>query len=129
MPPWTALVTVVLVAEYYAFAGLVYLARRRTGIRAPAMVGDPGLERAIRVHLNTLEKLAIVVPTLWITAWSVGDGPAALAGAGWGASRLVYAAGYLRSARGRTLGAIIGDVFEIGLLALATYGVASTWPS
>jgi glutathione S-transferase len=127
MPSWTALVTVVLVAQYYAFTVPIYAARRRSGIRAPAMVGDTGLERAIRVHLNTLEKLAIVFPTLWITAWSVGDAPAAIAGAGWGASRIVYAAGYLRSARWRTPGAILGDVFEIGLLVLATYGLLATW--
>ena len=129
MPSWTALVTVVLIVEYYALTVPIYAARRRCGIRPPAMVGDPGLERAVRVHLNTLEKLAIVFPTLWITAWSVGDGPAAVAGAGWGASRIVYAAGYLRSARGRTFGAILGDVFEIGLVALSTYGIVSTWRS
>jgi hypothetical protein len=122
LPAWTALVTVVLVAEYYSFARLVALARRRTGIKAPAMVGDPALERTIRVHLNTLEKLAVVMPTLWIAAGTVGDLPAAAIGGAWGATRIVYAIGYLRSPRGRWAGAILGDACEILLVVLAGYG-------
>jgi glutathione S-transferase len=125
VPAWTALVTVALVAEYYLFTLPIYAARRSTGIRAPAMQGHPDLDRAIRVHLNTLEKLLIVFPTLWIAAWTVGDLPAAVSGAAWGVSRVIYAVGYLRSARGRTLGALLGDVVEVGLLGLAGYGVVA----
>jgi glutathione S-transferase len=109
MPPFTAIVTVAIVIEYWAFAGLVTIARYRTGIRAPAMVGHPDLEHAIRVHLNTLEKLAIVVP-------------AAATAAAWAATRILYAVGYLHSPRGRTVGAILGDVCEAVLVALAGYG-------
>ena len=122
MPAWTALVTVLIVAEYYAFTLPVLLARRRTGIRAPAMSGHPDLDRAIRVHLNTHEKLMVVLPLLWVAAFTVGDRPAAIAAAAWAATRLVYAVGYLRSARGRTLGSLLGDVFEFALLGMALVG-------
>lgn len=122
-PHWTALMTVVIVAEYYCFSFLVFAARRRTGIWPPAMVGAPELERAVRVHLNTLEKLVVVLPCAWIATWTVGDLPAGAAAGAWALTRLVYAVGYLRSAGGRTLGAVLGDVVEVTLIGMAAYGV------
>lgn len=123
MPPWTALATLVIVIEYYSFAGIVALYRRRTGIQAPAMVGHPDLERAIRVHLNTLEKLAVLLPAMWITAWLSDDRRAATLGAAWAATRVLYAVGYLRSPRGRALGSVLGDLVEVTLLVMAGIGV------
>lgn len=125
LPYWTALTTLVIVAEYYCFSFLVFAARRRTGIWPPAMVGAPELERAVRVHLNTLEKLVVVVPCAWIVAWTLGDVPAGAAAGAWAVTRLIYAVGYLRSAAGRTLGAVLGDAVEVGVIGMAVYGVLS----
>jgi uncharacterized membrane protein YecN with MAPEG domain len=130
MPPWTTLVTVLLVIEYHAFVIPIIVERRRTKISPPAMTGDPRLERAIRVHLNTLEKLAFVLPTLWIAALIIGDVPAAAAGGAWGLTRVVYAIGYIRGAKGRALGAISGDVAEFALEIMALWGAVSlVWPA
>lgn len=122
MYAWTMLATVVIAVEYWAFSLPVVLARRRTGIRPPAMSGHPDLDRAMRVHLNTLEKLGLVLPTMWVAAMTVGDVPAGVAGLAWAATRVVFAVGYLRSASGRTAGALLGDVPEFSLAGMALFG-------
>lgn len=122
MPPWTTLVTVALIVEYWAFSGLVAVARRETGIKAPQMTGHPKLDRVQRIHLNTLEKLAMILPTLWIAALTVDDRTAAACGLGWLVSRVIFAAGYWRDAKSRTAGSLLGDVFEVALVGLAAYG-------
>ena len=66
---FTALVTLLLLAQYLAFAMLVGRERVRHGIEAPACSGHPDFDRAYRVQMNTLEQLVIVLPALWITAW------------------------------------------------------------
>ena len=126
VPGWTALVTVLLVLEYAAFSGVVAIARRRTGIRAPAMSGAPLLDHAVRVHLNTLEKLAMVLPLLWISALTVSDRLAAALAFGWLLTRIGYAIGYMIRPRLRTYGAIAGDVFEGSLALMALYGAIVT---
>ncbi len=56
---WTALVSIITLIVYFVMSLQVARARGATGIEAPAMTGDPRLERAIRVQSNTLEGLPI----------------------------------------------------------------------
>ena len=89
-------------------------ARRRSGISAPAMTGDPDLERHIRVHLNTLEWLPIYLPSLWLFALAWGqDLLAAGLGGVWMLGRILYALGYVKDPGKRELG------FMIQMLAVA----------
>ncbi|MDH4386917.1 MAG: MAPEG family protein [Caulobacter sp.] len=89
-------------------------ARRRSGINAPAMTGDPDLERHIRVHLNTLEWLPIYLPSLWLFALAWGqDLLAAGLGGVWMLGRILYALGYVKDPGKRELG------FMIQMLAVA----------
>jgi uncharacterized membrane protein YecN with MAPEG domain len=122
VPAWTALATVVVAVEYYAFSGLVALARSRTGIQPPAMTGAPELDRAVRVHLNTLEKLALVLPCAWVAGVMYADRWAAGVVAAWGITRVAYAVGYLREPRLRMYGALAGDICEFALAGMALYG-------
>jgi len=89
-------------------------ARRRSGISAPAMTGDPDLERNIRVHLNTLEWLPIYLPSLWLfaLAWDL-DWVAAGLGGVWMLGRILYALGYVKDPGKREMG------FMIQMLATA----------
>ncbi len=89
-------------------------ARRRSGISAPAMTGDPDLERHIRVHLNTLEWLPIYLPSLWLFALAWGqDLLAAGLGGVWILGRILYALGYVKDPGKRELG------FMVQMLAVA----------
>ena len=67
-------------------------ARGKSGIAAPAMTGDPLLERAIRVHYNTLEWLPIFLVSLWLFAIYWNDLVAAGLGVVWIVGRILYAA-------------------------------------
>ena len=54
---WTALVTILALLVYFWMGLRVAGARGKAGIAAPAMTGEPVLERTIRAHYNTLEWL------------------------------------------------------------------------
>ena len=110
-----------LVAIVTLLAGLTYLwmglqvggARRKSGISAPAMTGDPLLERTIRAHYNTLEAMPIFLPALWIFAVVWNDMVAAGLGLVWIIGRVIYARGYAQAAEKREMG------FMIQILATA----------
>ena len=69
------LVTLLAVFFYFYTGIAVAQARGKSGIKAPAMTGDPAFERAVRVQANTLEWLPIFLvslwmfPTTWLGAW------------------------------------------------------------
>ena len=110
---WTALVTLLTLLVYFWMSLQVGRARGKSGINAPAMTGDPTLERAVRVHYNTLEWLPIFLPSLWLFAIYFNELIAAGLGIVWIAGRLVYSAGYMADPAKRSSG------FLIQLLACA----------
>jgi glutathione S-transferase len=110
---YVALVTIAAVLVYFWMSLLVAQARRKSGIAAPAMTGDPLLERAIRVHYNTLEWLPIFLVSLWLFAIYWFDWVAALLGVVWIVGRILYALGYMADPGKRELG------FAIQALATA----------
>ena len=57
---WTALITCLAIAVYFATSVLVSRARTAYGIKAPAITGNPDFERVFRVQMNTLEWLRVV---------------------------------------------------------------------
>ena len=59
---WVAVVTLVALLVYVWMGVRVGGARKKCGIHAPCMTGDPELERHIRVQVNTLEWLPIFLP-------------------------------------------------------------------
>jgi glutathione S-transferase len=119
MPHLTALVTLAAVLFYALLSGGVSKARGRSGIKAPTMVGDPALERAVRIQANTLEWMPIFLPALWLAALTVSDAGAAALGLVWIAGRALYARGYAQAAEKR------GRGFGIQALAAALLWVAA----
>jgi glutathione S-transferase len=109
---WVAIVTLVALLVYVWMAARVAFARKKAGIHPPAMTGDPILERHIRVQANTLEWLALFLPSLWLFAVYWSDLVAALLGGVWIVGRIVYALGYVADPGKRELG--------FGIQALAT---------
>ena len=65
---YVAIVTLVILLVYFWMATQVSRTRKRVGILAPVMTGDPVLERTIRAHLNTQDWLPIFLPSLWLFA-------------------------------------------------------------
>lgn len=117
------------VAVVTALALLVYLwtvigvgaARRKSGIKAPTMTGDPLLERAVRVQANTLEWLPIFLPSLWLCHlfWQPQDQTGiivAAIGVVWIVGRILYALGYVADPSKREMGFLIQFLASIVLL-------------
>jgi uncharacterized membrane protein YecN with MAPEG domain len=104
---WVAIVTLLSLIKYIGFGLNVGFARGKSGIHAPAMTGDPLLERAVRVQANTLEWLPIFFVSLWLFALYWSDLVAAALGLVWILGRLLYARGYLADPDKRSTGFLI----------------------
>jgi uncharacterized membrane protein YecN with MAPEG domain len=115
-PHATAIVTLLALLAYVWMGVRVGAARRTSGIDAPAMSGDPVLERYLRVQGNTLEWLPIFLGSLWLFAHYWGDLPAAILGLVWIVGRVLYALGYSAAADKRELGFMVQLVATAVLL-------------
>ncbi len=114
-----ALVAIVTLAALICYIWMILRvggARRRTGIQAPAMTGDPDLERHVRVQANTLEWLPIFLPSLWLFAVYWNDLFAAAAGVVWIIGRIIYALSYTADPKKRGLGFAIQGLATFALL-------------
>lgn len=125
----TAIVTI-LSLLFYAGTGIsVGRARAKSGIKAPAMTGDPILERTIRVQANTLEWLPIYLASLWLFAIYWSDLVAAAAGLVWIAGRVLYARAYVVDPAKRETGFMIqmlaSAVLLFGALGRIVYGLVT----
>ncbi|MGV8955991.1 MAG: MAPEG family protein [Cypionkella sp.] len=56
------------VVQFLFFGLMVGKARGASGLKAPAVTGDAGFERAYRVQMNTLEMLIAFFPALYVAA-------------------------------------------------------------
>jgi uncharacterized membrane protein YecN with MAPEG domain len=113
---WTALVTILALLVYLGLGLKVAFARGKSGIEAPAMTGHPLLERANRVHVNTLEWLPLFLAGLWLFAIYWNEMVAAGLGLVWIIGRLVYSAGYTADPAKRSTGFLIQALATLVLL-------------
>ncbi len=117
------IVTVLALVQYIYFGVQVGSVRGTSGIKAPAMTGDPLFERTNRVHQNTLEQLIVLIPVMWIFAnyvnplWAAGFGTVYLVG------RFIYSAAYRKDPANRSVGFMMSllpaAVMAIWVLAVA----------
>jgi glutathione S-transferase len=117
-----AAVTTLIVLEYFVFMMLVGMARGKSGVQAPATTGDPLLERTLRVQMNTLEQLAIVIPSMWLFGLYVSGTYAAALGLVFAIARIIYYRGYVADPAKRAVGFGIGLLATLALLFGAIYG-------
>lgn len=118
---YVAIVTLLALLVYFWMGMGVAGARRKSGIAAPAMTGDPILERAVRVQANTLEWLPIFLPSLWLfhVFWAEQDPNSYIAaslGFVWIIGRVLYARGYIKDPGKRELGFLIQTLASAVLL-------------
>jgi len=125
--PYTAFVTLIDMAVYFAFMVNVGRARRKFNIPAPATDGPEDFLRVLRVQANTVEQMVMHLPLLWIAAFAMDDMFAASLGAVWALSRVIYARGYYQKAKRRHKGFVIGLIVDMILFAGAAAGTAASF--
>jgi glutathione S-transferase len=126
MPHWTALITVLAILFYFYTGYGVAGARRKFGVPAPAISGNPDFERVFRVQANTLEWMPIFLPLLWLFAYYVSDIWAAALGLIWIGGRIFYMVSYSEAADKRGSGFGIQAAACAVLLIGAVIGIISS---
>ena len=118
---YVEIVTALVVLQYLFFIVQVGRARGRYGVKAPAVTGHEGFERAYRVQMNTLELMVALLPSMliaarfWPAVWVAGIGAVYLVG------RFIYWRAYVGnpSSRGLGFGLSMLPVLVLLLMALA----------
>lgn len=119
--PLTSLASLLAVALMFWTAINVGKARAKYEVKAPATSGHEMFDRAYRIQMNTLESAMLLLPSMWIYAFLVGDLGAGLAGAIWIAGRIWYALAYQQDPAKR------GPGFGISFLAIAGMWAGGLW--
>ena len=118
---YVAIVTLLALLTYFWMGLQVGRARAKSGIAAPAMTGDPVLERTIRAHYNTLEWLPLFLVPLWLFAIYWSDMVAAIVGLVWIVGRVLYQLGYVADAKKREAGFLI-QALAVAVLLFGSLG-------
>jgi glutathione S-transferase len=117
MHPLVALVSLLALVLYMVMSIRVGAGRVKFGVAAPATTGHPEFERRFRIHANTLENLAVFLPSLWLFALFTGsDYAAAALGVVWLIGRVMYLVGYGQAAERRGAGFGVQALAQIALL-------------
>ena len=118
---WPALTTLAIVVLFFLVTFNVGRQRVATKIGPPFTSGDPRLERAYRVQMNTLEWGAMFLPLMWICALFLSPTWAAIGGAVWIVARTLYAVSYMKDPATRLKG------FFLNVATVAVMFLASLW--
>ena len=92
--PITTLALVAALFVYFGLGAVVGGARAKYGVPAPQSTGHPEFDKRNRVHINTLEQLALLVPAVIVGAPVLGDLVTAGLTAVWSVGRILYARAY-----------------------------------
>ena len=125
----TEIVTILSVLTLFCMSVPVGRARAKHGIKAPSMTGHEDMDRAVRVHMNSLEQFALYMPLLWVATLTftlVTWLPAAM-GIVWIVGRLIYMQAYLADPARRSAGFGITMLSTAALLVMAVVGVVMSW--
>jgi uncharacterized membrane protein YecN with MAPEG domain len=118
-----AVVTLLTLLLMFYTVWTVGHARKRYGIKAPSISGDPAFERAWRVQMNTLENAVMFIPALWLAAQYVDPLWAGIAGIVWLVGRVWYAVAYVRDASRRGPGYLVSMIAWAALMLMAAGGM------
>ena len=120
---WPALVTIAALIMYFLVTMNVGRARFKSGIKPPAMTGDPAFECAVRIQQNTLEQIVFFLPLLWVFAAYLNPLWASGFGAAWVVGRILYAIGYTQAPEKRFPGFALSMLSSLSLLIGSLVGV------
>ncbi|MEE4186045.1 MAG: MAPEG family protein [Gammaproteobacteria bacterium] len=122
-----AIVTMLILLQYFIFVLQVGRARVKHGVKAPAITGAPEFERALRVQQNTLEQLIVALPALWLFGWYLSPPVAAGLGLVNMLGRGLYSRDYRRDPAARGRGFAISQLAQLVLVLGALAGPALSW--
>ena len=117
------LIAILAVLHFLFFSYMTGIARRDSGLAAPAVTGHESFERMYRVQSNTLEMIVIYLPSLliagkyWPTAVISGIGVIYIIG------RFIYWRAYIAEPAKRGLGFMLSFFPVFILVTLALIGV------
>lgn len=120
---YVALITLLILAQYFFFVMQAGMARGKDTVVAPATTGDEMYERKARVQMNTLEQLIITLPAMWICAQYFRADVAAIMGLAFLIGRFLYSYLYIKNPKSRAPGFVIGFFANIILVGTGLYGV------
>jgi len=119
-----ALVTLLTVLLLFGTMFVTGKARGKYDIKAPAISGHPGFERAYRVQMNTIENTVMFLPVLWLAAThGFGGLWAGTAGLVWLVGRSWYALAYLNDPASRGGGFVVSMLGWAALVLMAGIGI------
>ena len=120
--PLTTLAVVLALLVYLVLGILVGQARGKWDVPAPLSSGHPEFDKRYRVHMNTLEQLALFLPAVLLAAPVLGDAITAGIGLVWSLGRILYARAYYGDPAKRSLGFALTAFPSLALIIAAAYG-------
>ncbi len=120
---YVELVAILAVLQFFFFGFMTGQARRKSGLKAPAITGDDGFERMYRVQINTLETLVAFLPAIflagkyWPSLLVAGIGVVYIIG------RFIYWRAYINDPAKRGIGFMLSMIPTFVLIALALVGI------
>jgi glutathione S-transferase len=117
------LVAILAVLQFLAFGALAGDARRKSGLKAPAMTGHEGFERMYRVQMNTLETLVVFLPALFLAAQYWPATWIAALGALYVIGRIFYWRAYVTNPANRAFGYALSMAPTVVLTLLGLLGI------
>lgn len=123
---YVALVTLVILIQYFFFMLQAGKARGKDTVVAPAITGDEMYERKSRVQMNTLEQLIITLPAIMVCAHYFRPDVAAILGCAFIIGRFVYSYSYIKDPSSRGAGFMIGFLANVILIGCGLFGVIAS---
>jgi glutathione S-transferase len=120
--PLTSLAVVLALLVYLVLGFLVGAARGKFNVPAPASSGHPEFDKRYRVHMNTLEQLAMFLPAVFLAVPVLGDAVTAAIALVWSLGRIIYARAYFADAAKRGPGFGLTFFPTLILIGAAGYG-------
>lgn len=121
------LVIIFSVLQFLFFGVMAGKARVKFGVKAPAVTGHEGFERAYRVQMNTLELLILFIPAIaiagkyWPATVVAGIGAVYLIG------RFLYWRAYVTDPAKRAIGFMLSLLPIVALILLSLVGIAMSF--
>lgn len=111
----TAIAMLALV-EYLYFTTEVGRARAKSGLKAPAVTGDPHFERTFRAHANTLEQIVVFLPAIFAAGYYLHELYAVAAGVVFLVGRALYFRSYVADPARRGPGMLLTMAANLALV-------------